>query len=356
MLAKILIVGAIPLALTYGDFQYQSTSRMTGGSLLTMLKFVPGSGAIKEPQVSTVAFKGNRMVRRNKRQAEIIDLDKRTITTVDFDKKQWSEVTFDQMKQALEDASQQLKEKQADNGQQVNLAIDADVKDTGQTKTVNGLDAHQVLLTMTTTMTDPQSGQSGAMKMNSEMWIAKDVPGSSEMRDFYKRMAKELDWLPSGLGGMMNRPDMSKAVAKMMAEGSKMEGTTVEQIIRIGGSGDTAAMAASQSQSSSSSSSANSSSGSSKGSSVSSALGSALGSKLGGLGGFGKKKSDAPSSSDSSSTSNTAAAPASASTSLMEMTVDDSGFSTGSVDESLFAFPSTFKKVESDALAPSRRK
>src|ERR1700719_4118324 len=104
MLKKVLFATVIPIglvSLAHADFQYQSTSRVTGGALIQMMRFVPGGGALKEPQVSTVAVSGNRLVRRSKRQGEIIDLDKRTITTINFEKRTYTEMTFEQMKQML---------------------------------------------------------------------------------------------------------------------------------------------------------------------------------------------------------------------------------------------------------------
>jgi len=342
MLVRILIAGVLPLAIASADFQYQSTSKMTGGSLLTMLRFVPGAGAIKDPQVSTIAFKGNRMVRRGKREAQIVDLDKRTITTVNFEKKTYSEMTFEQMKQMLEDASNQVKQARTEKGQQVDFSVDADVKDTGQSKTVNGMDAREVILTMSMTATDPQSGQSGAMKVMSDMWLTKGISGADEMRDFYKKMSKELDWAPTGFGNMLNRPDVAKALAKMMAEGEKMEGTPVEQIIRMGGEGDGAADSGTSQSAATSQAAARPSLGD--------ALGGALGGKLGGLGGLGRKKKQQQDTAEPP-----AAGPQSAGV-LLEMTVDNTGFSTGGVDESLFEFPSSFKKVDETAGQPRRGK
>lgn len=344
MLMRLLVAAAIlpgffgAVQSARGDFQYQSTSRMTGGALIQMLRFVPGTGALKEPQVSTVAVRNNRLVRKSKRQAEIIDLDRRTITTVDFEKRSYTEMTFEQMKQRLDQMSAGVSQKQPEQpkDQKVNLDLDADVKSTGQTRTINGMDAHQVVITMTMSATDPQSGQAGAMKMNSELWLAKDIPGADEMREFYKRMAKELDWAPTGLGNLMNRPDINKAMAKMMAEGEKMDGTTIEQVMRISGSapagpaGDQTA--AQQTQPAPARPS------------LSDALGGALGSKLGGLGGFGRKKKQ-----DSDATTSPApeaSASGQASGILIEMTVDSTGFSTSGVDEALFAIPANFKKVE----------
>jgi hypothetical protein len=311
------------------DFQYQSTSRVTGGALIQMMRFVPGGGALKEPQVSTVAVQGNRLVRRSKRQAEIIDLDKRTITTINFEKRTYTEMTFEQMKQMLEQASKAVSQKTADaqkqpDGQSVNLDVDGDIKDTGQTKTINGMEAREFQMTMTMAATDPKSGQSGAMKMNSDMWIAKDVPGAAEMREFYKRMAKELDWAPTGMGAMMNRPDVARAMSKMMAEGEKMDGTPVEQVIRIGADGAAPDGGSQQTAA--------------PRPSLGDALGGALGGKLGGFGGFGKKKKqdDVAPAADAQAGGG----------SLMEMTIEDTGFSTGSVDSSLFAIPGDFKKVD----------
>lgn len=344
MLTRILIATAILpgiLSIAHADFQYQSTSRVTGGALIQMMRFVPGGGALKEPQVSTVAVQGNRLVRKSKRQAEIIDLDKRAITTIDFQKRTYSEMTFEQMKQMLEQMSSAMAQKKQQDGEKVNLDVDADVKNTGQTKTINGMEAHQMIVTMTMSAKDPQSGQAGAMKMNSEMWLAKDIPGAAEMRDFYGRMAKELDWAPTGMGGMMNRPDVNRAMAKMMAEGEKMDGTPVEQVIRIGAEGS-GAPGDEQTSKNTQESSARPS--------VGDAVGAALGSKLGGFGGFGRKKKQ-----DSAATEAKPAEAQQTGGSLIEMTVDSSDFSTGAVDASLFAVPAGFKQVEA-AQAEARGK
>jgi hypothetical protein len=318
-----------------------------------MMRFVPGGGALKEPQISTVAVQGNRMVRKSKRDGEIIDLDKRTITTINFEKRTYTEVTFEQMKQGLEQASasasQQQQQQQQPAGQKVNLDVDADIKNTGQTKTINGMEAHQVIMTMSMGATDPQSGQAGAMKMNSEMWLVKEIQGAGEMREFYMRMAKELDWAPTGMGGMMNRPDISRALAKMTAEGEKMDGTPVQQVIRMsmsasGAPGDpqTPQQTSQQGQAAPARPS------------LGDALGGALGGKLGGLGGFGRKKKQETPANDTAAADGQASGQQ-ATGSLMEMTTESTGFSTSGVDPSLFAVPADFKKVE-EAQPGARRK
>jgi len=164
------------------------------------------------------------------------------------------------------------------------------------------------------------------------------------MREFYKKMAKELDWAPTGMGGLMNRPDIAKAMAKMAAEGEKMDGTPVQQIMRVSGTASGAAGDQPAAESA-------------PRPSLSDALGGALGGKLGGLGGFGrKKKQDSDTAASSKDTSGDKDKQTSTA-SLMEMTIEDTGFSTSAVDASLFAIPGDFKRVE-EALpgAPPRKK
>jgi hypothetical protein len=351
MFYKVLLCAALTLSLAEADLQYQSTSRVTGGSLIQIMRFVPGGGALKEPQVSTVVFQKNRMARRSKRQGEIIDLDKRTITTINFEKRTYSEVTFEQMKQALNDASAKMQEQSAKAQQQSGaqgatgpkVDLDATIKDTGQTRTVNGFEAHEVLMTMSMTATDPQSGGAGAMKVNSDMWIAKDLPGTKEMREFYMRMSKELDWAPTGMGGLMNRPDIAKAMAKMTAEGGKIDGTAVQQVVKMtmDGTGTAQGQQSPQAQAARPS--------------LSDALGGALGGKLGGLGGFGKRKKQDSDNAPAQPASADASSQQSGS-SLMEMTIDSTGFTTSGIDASLFDIPAGFKKVEEDPLGGRPRK
>jgi hypothetical protein len=334
MLTRTLLFSAVTLVCARADFQYQSTSRMTGGSLLQMIRFVPGTGALKEPQVSTVAVQGNRMVRKDKRMAEVIDLDKRTITTVNFEKRTYSEITFEQMKQMLEQASNKMSQKEPQGSDRVNMNLDADVRDTGQTKTVNGLNTHEVVMSMSMTASDPQSGQAGALKVTSDMWLSSDVPGAAEMRDFYARMAKELDWAPTGMGAMVNRPDIARAMAKTMAAGGKLDGTPVQQIVRVGGDGTSMPSGSQQPPA--------------PRPTVGDALNGALGARLGGFGGFGKKKKEAPAAENQAGEINGNVAAAGP---LMEMTIDNTGFSTSGVDTSLFAVPGDFKKVEEGPAA-----
>src|ERR1700684_449606 len=87
-------------AVALADFTYQETTQITGGSVVSMMKFAgtfsKQARQAGDPVVSTVMVKGNRMIHINKETSEIIDLDAGTITVVDHVKKQYTTMTFEQ--------------------------------------------------------------------------------------------------------------------------------------------------------------------------------------------------------------------------------------------------------------------
>jgi hypothetical protein len=336
---------SVPL---HADFQYQSTAHITGGAMLQMLRFVPGAGKIREPQTSTVAVQGNRMVHKSPLQTSIIDLDKRTITTINNEKKTYSVMTFEQMKQAMADASAKLQSAKQQNASQPgspDVSIDADIQQTGQSRNIAGYNTKETILTMSMTMTDPRTAQSGAMALKMDMWIAPEVAGYSEMRDFYKRMAKELDWMPGGMA-LLNRPDMARAISKMMTQGGAVDGTPIQEVMSMRpaatpGSPDTSAPQPTTTQNTTQNNSQQT---------PSAAIASALSGRFGGLGGFGRKKqsSSTQSSAPASSPDAASPAPASGDASLIEMTMENSAFSAAPVSSSLFDIPAGFREVPPD--------
>ena len=87
----------------FADFSYEETSKITGGMMAGMMKFAGAfSKQAREPIVTTVAVKGDRMMHGSQHNASVIDLGKETITSINFDKKQYSVMTFEQMKQMME--------------------------------------------------------------------------------------------------------------------------------------------------------------------------------------------------------------------------------------------------------------
>src|SRR6516225_2249413 len=97
-----------PVSLRAGDYTYQETTQITGGSLLKMMHtvgvFSSQARHMGDPIVSTIYLKDNRLANVSADEIQIIDLDKETITQIDVQKKTYTVMTFDQMKQAIEKA------------------------------------------------------------------------------------------------------------------------------------------------------------------------------------------------------------------------------------------------------------
>ena len=321
---------------------------MTGGSLMKMLSALgPLARGAREPIVSTHIVKGNRMATITKDRVSVIDLDKETITTIDNAKKSYSVMTFAQMKQAMEDAMNRrtAKPDKNDKSDDVKAQFKISAKATGETRTIRGLYAKEMLLTMTMEGTNKKTGESGAMDMNTDGWYA-PVPGYDEVKQFHQRMAaklgstfgsgmQQLVQMSAQMNGQGNNPNMQQNMEQMQQELAKMEGVPVETRMSMGGgaggSGAPAAAPAQQRQESSA------------GSGI---AGAALG-RLGGLGGLGRKRKD-----DQPKEQTTAAndAPAGQDSGvLMEMTTTLTSFSSAAADAAQFDVPAGFKQVEADA-------
>jgi hypothetical protein len=233
------------------------------------------------------------------------------------------------MEQAAQKAQSQ-KSKQG-NGQQMDFKVSVD--STGKTRQINGLDTREMVLKMEAQSTDQQSGQSGAMTVNTDMWIAAGIPGYQEVRDFYRRMAEMIDWTPSGNMFMAN-PSVSQGMAGMNKEMAKLDGVPVLQVTIMGAPGQPPAgstQAGAQQPPPQQQQQQQQQQG----------LGGILGGRLGGLGGLGRKKQDQtqPAGSDQ---------PPSSPGSMLEMTTELSNFASTPLDGSQFEVPAGFKKVQAD--------
>jgi hypothetical protein len=329
----------LPAALL-ADFSYQQSTKITGGAMVSMLKIAGAfSKQAREPIEGTVSVKGNKMTHTSKDRADIIDLDSETFTGIDFSKKTYTVMTFAEMAQMMERTMQQMKDKK--NG---DASFKISLKSTGATKQVNGYDAKEMLMTFNMEATDPKSGQKGGMLVTSNMWIAQNVAGYEEMREFHKKMATKLAWTPGGGGMMAANPDMARGMAEIYKEAAKMDGVPVLQIMRMTPAGpDGQPIQTTETQSSQQQS---------KPKAETPSIGNVLGGRLGGFGGLGRKKKQQEEPKEEPAAAATTA-PAGDAT-LAEITTEMSGFSSASVDASKFVVPAGFKKVDSPAARQTR--
>lgn len=307
-----------------------------------------------EPVSTTVVVKGNRMVRINNLSTEIVDLDKETVTHIDMQHKTYTVMTFAQMRQQMEDAARKAREQQAKAQKEpppqqppadpnTKLSFKVNVRNTTNTKDVAGLNASESILTMTMEAQDKKTGDTGNMAITNDMWMVPEVPGYDEIRDFERRYALKMGAVFSGAVSSATlpalQPGAGEGMAEMVKEMSKLKGTPVLQIMRMGSSANGQPLpAASEAPLPES----NSPQMPSAGQVAKDSVASSISSKLGGFGGFGHKKKD-----DTPPPDQTAAnQPPPQSVVLMESKTEMTSFSRGPVDVSKFEVPAGFKQVE----------
>jgi hypothetical protein len=332
-MAGIMAVAALQLP---ADFTYRETTTITGGAMLSMMKVVGVfSKQAREPVQSTVSVKGDRMVHRSQQRATVIDLAAQTVTTIDMQRKTYTVMTFEEYRRMMEQMAQKMHQSQ-DQGGKMEFKVSA--TEPGNTKEIAGYQTKEMVLRMEMQATDQKSGQQGSMVISSDIWLAPSVAGYQEVRAFYTRMGEKLAFNPGG-GMFASSPEASKNMGELYKEIGKLDGIPVLQTISMGvpgqpGSGDASAQPGSGGQQQQQQQPA-----------ARPSLGGALGGALGGKFGLGRKKQqqdDQASTGQQSQQQQGGGNPGS----LMEATTEMSGFSSDPVDESNFAVPAGFKRVE----------
>jgi hypothetical protein len=399
---KVAALGLMSLVsgLAYADASYEQTSQITGGTLTDTLRSFSFLGnATKDllaPTNSLTMVHGNQKAVINKDSTEIIDLDKETITRFDTEKKTYTVMTFAQMRQAAADMMKRIQQappQQAATGQQpksnLKTSFEVSVKNTGQSKSVNGLNAQEQVVELHMHITDPNGAGTAAQNtmtytVTTDAWIAPEPPELKEIQDFDARMGKKMMegadlsafTKPGGANAGMaqmfgSKPGTAEAMAQMQKEMAKLKGTRVMEMMRMGG--DVPATATGQQQSAGSGSSvvgdATQAAGSAATGSVAGATGSAAGSaaanaagnSIGGsvlgsaasafssklVSGMFQKKPAAATSPANTTTTTAAGTQPTTSGVLMEMTMQKSNFSREAIPPSAFAVPEGFKQLPS---------
>jgi hypothetical protein len=314
---------------------------------------------------------GNRMVRIQPNETQIIDLDRQTITTINNARHEYYTVTFAQLQQAFEEAQQKAKEQSQQQKTETagsepppQVSFHANITSSGASKQIEGREAKEALLTLTMdAQSTDGSNAKGSLAVTSEMWMIPDAPGYEEVRQFQMRLAKALasNIDISGFASMMNaQPGAQQAMSDLAKESEKMKGIPVLSTLRMGVSADGKPLpTASEATTTAASNNASALGAAAKDGATSGAEQTANDqiAKLGGLGhvmtssalgSFMRHKKNQPAPSDTSSQS-AGSTPSSAT--LLESFTRRFNFSDSPVDPTSFEIPASYKLVE----APEHR-
>jgi hypothetical protein len=276
------------------DFSYTTTQKATGGQMAAM--------ATGTNQSSKFYLKGQKMKTETADTATILDFEAQTITMVNNRQKTVTVRKFSDLASTT-------------NG------IDAkiDVKETGQKKVINGYNASELLMTMD--VDSPAPGQMGKMQMEMDMWLSSDPPGVKELRAFYQKNLSRFPWSAMSAAG---NPGMQKAMADLQRKIAEMNGVNVMQVVKMKSAGGASVPAMP------------------KMTPEQMAQMQAAMARLQAQGGPGAAQAQQAMARVQAMQSGAGTG----SSSLMEMTMESTGFSIGSIPDSVFAIPADYRKVD----------
>jgi hypothetical protein len=246
--ATVIALGFLSGASLRADVKTQDRSQVKFEGMLGRMVNMFGGKAAKDGVVSDVAVKGDRKATLHENGGQIVDLAEEKVYDLDIKKKTYKVTTFEEIRREMREAQDRAeKEAKSEEGREAEepgkeYEIDFDVKETGQKKQIAGHDTREVIATITIREKGKSLAQAGGMLITSDMWLAPRIPEMKEIADFEVRYAKKLD--ATGAAGASAEqlaaalaiyPGLQKGLARMQAEGMKLDGTPLASVMTVKG-------------------------------------------------------------------------------------------------------------------------
>lgn len=285
----------------------------------------------------------------------IIRLDTERVVEIDTANRQYTETTFQEMREATARAMQNAQnakpaaqQQQAPSGAPVDDSkcewspARTELKQSGEHASFAGADASRATITVTQTCTDRTKGTSCDFVFVLDQWLASDMPGTVETREFWRKYAQKLN-LSGELTDSMRMN--SQAVferyktgwGEAIKQAGSLKGYPVKTVFAMQFGGPQCKDDSSSSGGGSSSSGGGDSASSNSVPTTPSGVVSSA--ALGLFNKFHKKQEDAP----------PAEAPAPGMVQLFQMSTETVALRTDSIPGAVFEVPAGFKKVEKPA-------
>ena len=245
---------ALAAAPAHADVKKDERNQVSFAGMLGRMFSLFGGKAAREGVVSTVAVSGDRkMTTSGDNTAQIIDLKEEKIYDLDVRRKTYKVTTFEDIRRQMREAEAKAREAAAkesrepkdeppakSDGKEKELEVDFDVKNTGQTKAINGFDTRQVVATITVREKGKKIQDSGGIVMTVDTWLTKAV-SLKEISDFDRRYYEKLAGPISAVDpqqmatAMAMFPGLKEAMARMSREdlgGTAIQTTTTTDAVK----------------------------------------------------------------------------------------------------------------------------
>ena len=195
---------ALAAAPAHAEVKKEERNQVSFAGMLGRMVNLFGGKSAREGVVSTVAVSGDRkMTTSGDNTAQIIDLREEKIYDLDVRRKTYKVTTFEEIRRQMREAEAKAREAAARESRESKdeppakndgkeLEVDFNVKNTGQTKAINGFDTRQVIATVTVREKGKKIEESGGIVMTVDTWLSKSAPSLKEIADFDRRYYEKL--------------------------------------------------------------------------------------------------------------------------------------------------------------------
>lgn len=231
----LLALAAAPAA---AEVKTREKSQVKFEGFLGRMAGMMGGKAAKDGLVTSNAVKGDRKAEINESFGRIVDLKEEKVYQLDIKKQTYEVTTFEELRQRLREAQEKAKKdtpKEERDPQQDKPAremeVDFDVKETGQTRTIAGYNAKEVVMTVTMREKGKALEESGGLVMTSNSWMGPAIPAMKELAEFERRYWKAIAPEAAGMSPeqmaavMAMYPMLKQAMERLKTEGAKLDGT-----------------------------------------------------------------------------------------------------------------------------------
>jgi hypothetical protein len=241
---------ALAAAPAHAEVKKEERNRVTFAGMLGRVFNLFGGKSAKEGVVSSVAVSGDRkMTTSGDNTAQIVDLGEEKIYDLDMRRRTYKVTTFEELRRQMreaeakvrEAAARESKDEQPAKSDGKEMEVDFDVKNTGQTKTINGFDTRQVVATITVREKGRAIEESGGIVMTVDTWLSKSAPSLKEIADFERRYYEKLAGPMSAVNAqqmataMAMFPGLKEAFARLSREdfgGTAIQTTTTTDAVK----------------------------------------------------------------------------------------------------------------------------
>jgi hypothetical protein len=201
-----------------------------------------GGKAGKEGLTETAAVKGDRKSAMRDSGGQIIDLDQEKVYDLDVKGKSYKVSTFEEIRRKFAEEQEKAQKEMAkmkDAPPQQNLPpdqqmeFDLSIKKSGQSKTINGYDCQEVVLTIGVHQKGKKIEDVGGMLTTMNVWLTPKIAAMKELADFdlryYKKLALPFDpaMMQQMAAAMASNPYLMQSMVKVKEETGKLDGTAV---------------------------------------------------------------------------------------------------------------------------------